>query len=136
MNNLTKKMMQEAYKALSFSYAPYSKYTVASCLCSDKDNLYTGVNVENSSYGLTICAEASAICNMVSSGERHIKSIVILSGTHLLCPPCGACRQRIYEFSSPDTQIHLCNEHTVFKTMTISELLPLAFDFNPKLDDV
>jgi len=128
---MTEKMISKAYKVLTNAYAPYSQFTVACCICTDKNNLYTGVNIENSSYSLTCCAETSAICNMVSSGEQCIKSIVILAGTNLICAPCGACRQRIYEFSTPDTMIHLCNKESVISSMSILELLPLAFKFNP-----
>ena len=131
MDTITKKMIEQAVTVLPFAYAPYSKFSVASCICTDKNNLYTGVNVENSSYGLTVCAETSAICNMVTAGEQRIKSIVVLAGTNLLCSPCGACRQRIHEFSTPETQVHLCNATTVLHTFSIDELLPLAFDFNP-----
>ncbi|KGP64435.1 cytidine deaminase [Legionella norrlandica] len=131
MDHITSKMITEAHKALANAYAPYSKFSVASCICTDKNNFYTGVNVENSSYGLTACAELSAICNMVSAGEKKIKSVVVLAGNNLLCSPCGACRQRIYEFSYLDTMIHLCNKDTIFHSITINELLPLAFDFNP-----
>ncbi len=131
MDKITAQMISKAHQALSFSYAPYSKFTVAACICTDKDNLYTGVNVENSSYGLTACAESSAICNMVSAGEQQIKSMVILAGNNQLCPPCGACRQRIHEFSTPETLINLCDKDSILRSMTLKELLPLAFDFNP-----
>ncbi|MCL9684258.1 cytidine deaminase [Legionella maioricensis] len=131
MNKITEQMISEAYKALPNAYAPYSQFKVASCICTDKNNLYTGVNVENGSYGLTNCAESSAICNMVLAGEQRIKSIVILADNHLPCSPCGACRQRIHEFSTADTVVHLCNENTIFQSLTIDKLLPLAFDFNP-----
>ncbi|HFC9842615.1 TPA: cytidine deaminase [Legionella pneumophila] len=131
MDKLTSKMISEAHKVLVNAYAPYSKFSVAACICTDKNNFYTGVNVENISYGLTTCAEVSAICNMVTAGERKIKSIVVLAANNLLCSPCGACRQRIHEFSSSDTMVHLCNKETIFHSITINELLPLAFDFNP-----
>ena len=131
MNKITEKMISQAHKALSSAYAPYSKFTVASCICTDKDNLYTGVNVENISYGLTTCAETGAICNMVLAGEQRIKSIVVLAGNNLLCSPCGACRQRIHEFSTPETLVHLCDSNSILQSLTINELLPLAFDFNP-----
>ncbi len=127
MNDLTTLMINNAQQALKHAYAPYSNYTVASCICSEDDVLFTGVNVENSSYGLTVCAEISAIAQMVATGRRHIKSLVILAGNNELCSPCGACRQCIQEFSSPDTPVYLCNDKTVLKTMTISELLPMAF---------
>lgn len=129
MNKMIERMIKEAHQALAHAYAPYSKFKVASCICTDQDQLYTGVNVENGSYGLTLCAEASAICQMVRAGEQRIKSLVVLASTDQLCPPCGACRQRIHEFSSESTQIHLCNKDSVFRTMSLSELLPVAFDF-------
>ncbi|AHE67325.1 cytidine deaminase [Legionella oakridgensis] len=128
MNQLIKRMINKAHQALSHSYAPYSGYSVSSCLCSEEEILFTGVNVENSSYGLTLCAETSAIMQMVAAGKRQIKDIVVLSKDNALCSPCGACRQRIYEFSTPETRIHLCNQDTVLKTLTIDELLPLAFN--------
>jgi cytidine deaminase len=103
--------------------------TVAACIRSEDDSLFTGVNVENSSYGLTICAETSAICQMVADGKRQIKSIVLMAGDNALCAPCGACRQCINEFSTPQTLVHLCNQQTVLKTMSIDELLPMAFKF-------
>ncbi|MDI1351843.1 MAG: cytidine deaminase [bacterium] len=131
MDKLTAQMISEAHKALSNAYAPYSKFTVAACICTDKDNLYTGVNVENGSYGLTCCAESSAICGMVSAGEQRIKSMVVLSGTNQLCPPCGACRQRIHEFATPQTVINLCDKEGILQSLTSNELLPFAFNFKP-----
>lgn len=131
MDKITEKMIAKANSIITHAYAPYSKFNVAACIATEKGNLYAGVNVENSSYGLTACAEQSAICAMVSAGEQQIKSIVVLAGTNLLCSPCGSCRQKIYEFSSPQTMVHLCNSTNVLKSISISELLPFAFDFNP-----
>lgn len=129
MSHTVENMISKAHQALSSAYAPYSKFTVASCICTDTNNLYTGVNVENGSYGLTLCAEACAICCMVASGEQHIQSMVILAGDNKLCSPCGACRQRIHEFSTQNTIIHLCNSTSIFQSLSLNELLPLAFDF-------
>lgn len=129
MDKITKTMIDKAQHALANAYAPYSHFSVASCIYTDKGNLYTGVNVENASYGLSNCAESSAICAMVSAGEKRIKSIVILAGNDLLCPPCGACRQKIKEFSDEDTIVHLCNKNSVLRSLKIIDLLPLAFDF-------
>ena len=131
MTDLISRMIKEAHSVLSNAYAPYSKYQVASSLCTENGNLYKGVNVENASFGLTLCAEASAICNMVSAGENKIKSMVILNGLDTLCAPCGACRQRIIEFADENTMIYLCNANTVIKSLTINELLPYAFRFKP-----
>ncbi len=130
MNEVTKLMINNARSALQNAYAPYSKYTVASCLCTKDNTLFTGVNVENSSYGLTVCAETSAICQMVAAGHHRIKSMVILAGDNALCPPCGACRQRIHEFSLEETRLYLCNKTVVLKTVSINELLPMAFSLN------
>jgi len=127
MSDITKLMMENASQAIQYAYAPYSKYAVASCICSEDDTLFTGVNVENCAYGLTVCAETSAISQMVSMGKLRIKSIVILAGDNALCSPCGACRQRIHEFSTPETRVYLCNKKMILKTMTIDDLLPMAF---------
>lgn len=127
MNNLTRKMIEQASHALQHAYAPYSNYRVGACICTEEDALFTGVNVENSSYGLTICAESSAICQMVAAGQYKIKSMVLLAGNNMLCTPCGACRQRMCEFSTPHTQIFLCNQQTILKSITMEDLLPMAF---------
>lgn len=133
MDSTIKLMIQQAHDALKRAYAPYSQFQVAACLLAADGSMHTGVNVENASYGLTICAETSAICNMVSStGQQTIKSMVILSGRNELCAPCGACRQRIIELSTPTTTIYLCDKDTVLKSVSIQELLPLAFDFKPR----
>lgn len=128
MNEMQQRMINKAVQALQYAYAPYSNYAVASCICTEDEQLFVGVNVENGSYGLTLCAEAAAIAQMVATGRQRIKSIVIMAGNNELCPPCGACRQRIHEFSTPETQVYLCNQETILETMTIDSLLPLAFE--------
>lgn len=124
-------MINNAREILQNAYAPYSKFKVACCLQSNDDQLYVGVNVENASYGLTICAETAAICQLVANGKRTIQSLVLMNGEGSLCPPCGACRQRIFEFSTPDTKVYLCDHEKVLKIMSMDELLPLAFKFQP-----
>lgn len=131
MDEKINEMIRIAHKALDNSYAPYSNFHVASCIMSANGNLYTGVNVENGAYSMAICAESSAICQMVSAGEQTIKTLVVLASSEELCPPCGACRQRIHEFSSNETRVYMCNKDGVIKVLTINELLPLAFCFNP-----
>lgn len=127
MNELTRKMIAEAAKTLKYAYAPYSHFAVASCLRSD-ELFFTGVNVENSSYGLTICAESAAISQMISAGKQTISELVLLAGNNILCAPCGACRQRINEFANSNTSIHLCNQEGILKTVTMEYLLPIAFN--------
>jgi cytidine deaminase len=127
MEIMIKTMIDKALNALPSAYAPYSNYTVAACLCTEENTFFSGVNVENASYGLTSCAEASAICQMVTAGHRRIQSMVILAGDNRICPPCGGCRQRIHEFSSAETIIYLCNKDSIIQTFSMDTLLPIAF---------
>ena len=132
MDPMIAKMISTAHQALKHSYAPYSKFTVASCLQTDKGNLYTGINVENSSYGLSLCAETSAIAAMVSAGERNIKSMVVLAGSNELCTPCGACRQSLLEYETKQNEpieIYFSGiDGAVYKCDSIKDLLPFSFD--------
>ena len=90
------------------SYAPYSNFPVGACVRTKNGNLFNGCNVENSSYGMSVCAEVTAITTMVACGERSITDIAIFSSKASECKPCGACRQTISEFASETTKIHLC----------------------------
>ena len=121
-------MIKLATKARSQAYSPYSNFSVGCCIKTKEDNLYAGCNIENASYGLTLCAEACAICNMISSGDKDITDVVILTESGKLCAPCGSCRQQLHEFSSPNTKVHLCVGTTVIETLSMDALLPLAFD--------
>lgn len=93
------RLINEAVKVLGNSYAPYSNIHVAAAVLTDKGNIYRGVNVENASYGLTICAERSAISAMIASGERNPLAVAIVTDMDKPIPPCGACRQVIAEFN-------------------------------------
>lgn len=127
MDSKTQFMIEKAVSTLTFAYAPYSNFSVSACICTDTGQFFSGVNVENSSYGMTICAESSAICQMITAGHKKIERIVVLAGSAQLCSPCGACRQRIFEFSMPNTMVYLCDHTSILKKMTIHELLPLGF---------
>ncbi len=122
----------EALATMEKAYAPFSNFKVGAALLSSNGNIYTGCNVENASYGLTVCAECNAISAMVAAGDRHINEIMVLSSQHILTTPCGACRQRIAEFSTATCQVHLAhgNDYLGTKTFTISELLPYGFEFS------
>lgn len=93
-------LIEEAKKVLMNSYAPYSGIHVASAVLSSSGKIYLGVNVENSSYGLTICAERSALTAMVTAGERSPQALAVVTDLDEPIPPCGACRQFIAEFNS------------------------------------
>lgn len=120
-------MLETAKKTMQHSYSLYSQYKVGACLKSEGEQLFSGTNVENASSPLGLCAEASAIAAMISAGAREIQEIVIIGSGKDLCTPCGACRQRIYEFSSSKTLIHLADDTGIQKTLTIADLLPYAF---------
>jgi cytidine deaminase len=121
------KMRDEAKKIMKNAYNPYSKFFVGACILADDGNLYTGCNVENAAYGLTVCAEVSAICNMITNGAKRIISLAVIADSDNIVVPCGACRQAIREFADPQTEIHMFNNHNESNTMTLGELLPNAF---------
>jgi len=125
------KLKIEAEKVMNNAYAPYSNHRVAAALLTEKGNVYTGVNVENSSYGLTICAERTAVFKAVTAGEREFEAILIFSSGKKPAYPCGACRQVLSEFS-PDISIGVVNERGEVETSRLSELLPYAFKFERK----
>lgn len=123
----TDQMLEAATKALNHAYAPYSQFRVGVCLRTENNELFSGCNVENASYSLTICAESTAISQMVLAGKSQIVEVVIVSSGDLLCPPCGACRQRLCEFASDDTIVRLYNADRECKSIPLGELLPHAF---------
>ena len=109
------------------AYAPYSKFAVGAAIKGINGKIYTGCNVENVSFPCGTCAEAGAIANMNADGCRQIKEIVIVADSQALITPCGACLQRLAEFSDPKTKIHLANLKGVQKSCTLAKLLPVAF---------
>lgn len=110
MNIDYEKMLAEAKKASKNSYSPYSHFAVgASVLCSS-GKLYSSCNVENTSFGMTVCAERNAIFKAVSEGEREICAVAIYSPSKESCYPCGACRQVMYEFQPQNTDIEIITE--------------------------
>ena len=116
-----------ARAAITRSYSPYSGFAVAAAVRDDSGNIHTGVNVENASYGLTQCAERTAICSAVAAGARVIESIVIYTPTQTPCTPCGACRQVIKEFAE-NVSIHCVCDSDERLELGLEELLPHAFE--------
>jgi len=123
------KLILYAQKAREMAYAPYSGFRVGAALLTEQGNVYTGCNVENSSYGLTVCAERVAIFNAVCAGERQFKALAICAGIKSFCSPCGACRQVLLEFGR-DTEVYMSNDKGEYKLMTAAELMPAAFELN------
>ncbi|MCW8849518.1 MAG: cytidine deaminase [Melioribacteraceae bacterium] len=121
-------LLQIANKVKVNSYSPYSKFRVGAVLVTDEGTLYSGVNVENASYGLTNCAERSAIFNAVSSGERKFKTIVLVSDAEDFITPCGACRQVLMEIGGKDLEVVMSNSENEIRILKLEELLPLSFN--------
>ena len=99
------KLIEIAIEMMDKAYAPYSKFLVAAALVTSQGKIHTGVNVENASYGLTICAERVALFKAVSEGDREIERIAVVSSSVAKVFPCGACRQVLNEFSSGDLHV-------------------------------
>ena len=121
------KLFLEAKNVRESAYVPYSHFKVGAAFLTEKDSVIVGCNVENAAYPQSQCAEASAIGNLVSSGYTKIKEVVVIGSGDLLCSPCGGCRQRLREFASLDTLIHMCNMDGHLKTSTLADLLPDSF---------
>lgn len=115
-----------ARNALSAAYAPYSNYPVAAALLCEDGQIVTGVNVENASYGLTLCAERNAIAAAVSSGARHFKALVVVVAASTPASPCGACRQVLREFP-PSFPVRLYAAQGRPVSTTTKALLPASF---------
>ena len=120
-------LITAARKARENAFAPYSKFRVGAALRSNSKKIFTGCNVENSTYGLTACAERVAVWKAISEGARDFDLIAIVADTEKLTPPCGACRQILWEFCG-DIEIILANLRGKAETCRLSELFPRPFD--------
>ncbi len=125
MDNQTLK--NHALAAQKNAYAPYSDFKVGAAILGIDGNIYSGCNVENVSYPLGQCAEATAIGTMVNGQCTKIDKIVIISPNNEFCFPCGGCRQKIAEFSDSQTQIVMISQNGTEKYVSLDELLPFAF---------
>ena len=121
------RLFEEAKKVRKRAHVPYSQFKVGAALLSEDKTIIVGCNVENAAYPQSQCAEASAIGNLVSEGFSNIIEVVVIGSGDILSSPCGGCRQRIREFASLDTPIHMCNINGHLKTLTLAELLPDSF---------
>jgi cytidine deaminase len=114
-----------ALEVCEHSYAPYSKFRVGAALLCEDGSVITGVNVENRSYGLTICAERNAIAAAITAGKKKFKALVIATpDADYPVSPCGACRQVISEFMPPSAPVVFGNSQNSYMTSSVGELLP------------
>ena len=109
------------------AYVPYSGYAVGAAIRGAAGGIFAGCNVENAAYPQGLCAEANAVGVMVAGGERAIAELALIGSGELLCTPCGGCRQRLAEFSRPDTKLYLCDQAGVVETVTMGQMLPFGF---------
>jgi len=120
-------LIEAATRVRENSYAPFSDFRVGAALETDDGEIIAGCNVESASYGLTVCAERVAIWKAISEGKRKIKHIAVVADTEDLTPPCGVCRQIIWEFGG-DIPVVLANLKGKVETVQMKDLLPRAFD--------
>ena len=123
----TTELIDLAVKTSENAYVPYSHFPIGAVLVTDEGKIYTGVNIENASFGLTNCGERTAIFNAVSEGERSFKELIIYGQTEKPVSPCGACRQVMAEFFEPDLSVTLVAKDKSTVVMTVKELLPYSF---------
>lgn len=120
-------LAEAALAARQRAIAPFSKFLVGAAIEAEDGTIYTGCNIENASYGLTMCAERVAVFKALSEGVREFRRIVVAADTERPTPPCGPCRQILWEFCG-DTEVILVNLNGSMETFRMSELLPGAFD--------
>lgn len=127
MENTENELIEAARQVRERAYAPFSNFKVGAALRTKDGKIYTGCNIESASYGLTVCAERVAVWKAISEGEKEFTEIAVVVDTQELTPPCGVCRQIIWEFCG-DVPVILANLKGDTETIKMSELLPRAFD--------
>jgi cytidine deaminase len=120
-------LIDQATAARENAYAPFSRFKVGAALEDESGRVFTGCNVENATFGLTLCAERVAVFKALSEGVRSFRRIVVVADTGKLTPPCGACRQILWEFCG-DLEIVLANLRGDVETLRLASLFPRAFD--------
>ena len=121
------KLVEAAIAAREHTHAPFSNFRVGAAIEDENGRIFTGCNVENATYGLTICAERVAVFKAISEGARKFKRIAVAADTEVLTPPCGACRQILWEFLG-DAEVTLVNLQGKSETMQLKDLFPRPFD--------
>ena len=120
-------LIETALKARENAHAPFSHFLVGAALEASDGRVFTGCNVENATYGLTVCAERVAIFKAVSEGARKFVRVAVAADTEVLTPPCGACRQLLWEFCG-DIEVTLSNLRGKSETVRMSDIFPRPFD--------
>jgi cytidine deaminase len=124
---MTDPLIAAATLARRNAHAPFSKFLVGAAVEDDQGHIHTGCNIENATYGLTLCAERVALFKAISEGLRRFRRVAVVADTETLTPPCGACRQILWEFCG-DIEIVLANLQGGSETLRLGTLFPRAFD--------
>jgi len=127
-NDTKNKLIAEARRARNAAYARYSNFKVGAAVLTEQGNIFSGCNIENASFGATMCAERVAIFSAVAAGETRIKAVAVIADLDKPIAPCGLCRQVIAEFG-PDAEVIMLNTGGEEATVTLPVLLPLSFQF-------
>jgi cytidine deaminase len=120
-------LLEAALAVRKNAHAPYSHFQVGAAIEAEDGRVFTGCNVENATYGLTVCAERVAVFKAISEGARKFKRVAVAADTETLTPPCGACRQILWEFCG-DVELILVNLEGKTETFRLKDLLPRPFD--------
>jgi cytidine deaminase len=120
-------LLQSARDARERAHAPFSGFKVGAAIGSEDGRIFTGCNIENASYGLSMCAERVAVFKAVSEGATKLSRIAVVADTDTLTPPCGACRQILWEFCG-DAELTMANLRGKQETVSLKEILPRPFD--------
>lgn len=124
---MAKDLFAAARKAMESAYAPYSKFPVGAALLTDDGRVFSGANIEVASYPEGWCAETTALGHYVMAGGGRITEICVVAEKMDRITPCGGCRQRLAEFASADTKLHMCDQNGIVETVTMGEILPFGF---------
>ncbi len=124
---MNQRLLEAALAAREHAHAPFSSFRVGAALEDASGRIHTGCNIENATYGLTLCAERVAVFKAVSEGVREFRRIAVAADSDSLTPPCGACRQILWEFCG-DIEVILTNPRGAQESMRLAELLPRPFD--------
>lgn len=125
-DRLYKRLVEEAKKAKRYSYSPYSRFRVGAALLASNGKIFTGCNIENSSYGLTICAERTAIFKAISEGVSSFRALAVVSDGEDFTPPCGACRQVLMDLAA-NIDFLMTDKKGNYKSLKLNVLLPYPF---------
>jgi cytidine deaminase len=124
---MTHDLYLAARDAMAKAYAPYSKFPVGAAVRTEDGRIFAGANVENASFPEGWCAETTALGHCVMGGGGRITEIAVIAERMPRITPCGGCRQRLAEFSTPETKLYLCDETGVVETVTMGDMLPYGF---------